>query len=52
QDKVPINTARFCELRAIYRVGENANTIVEDRDNNKRKYIDDNDLCKRIKKFP
>ncbi|CAB4441347.1 unnamed protein product [Rhizophagus irregularis] len=53
QDKVPINTARFCELRAIYRVEEKiTNTIVEDRDNNKRKYIDDVDLCKRIKKFP
>ncbi|CAB5315793.1 unnamed protein product [Rhizophagus irregularis] len=53
QVKVPINTARFCELRAIYRVGEKiANTIIEDRDNNKRKYIDDVDLCERITKFP
>ncbi|CAB4484308.1 unnamed protein product [Rhizophagus irregularis] len=53
QNKVPINTARFCELRVIYRVGEKiAQAIIEDRDNNKRKYIDDDDLCKRIKKFP
>lgn len=29
-----------------------AQAIIEDRDNNKRKYIDDDDLCKRIKKFP
>ena len=34
-------------------VGEKvANTIIEDRDNNKRKYINDDDLCKWIKKFP
>ncbi|GBC46902.2 hypothetical protein GLOIN_2v1668084 [Rhizophagus irregularis DAOM 181602=DAOM 197198] len=45
QNKVPINTARFCELRVIYRVGEKiAQAIIEDRDNNKRKYIDDDDL--------
>ena len=29
-----------------------ASEIVKNRDNNKRNYIDDDDVCKQIKKFP
>ncbi|GBB95795.1 hypothetical protein RclHR1_26110002 [Rhizophagus clarus] len=35
-----------------YEVGEKiAATIIEDREKNKRKYIDDKDLCRRVTKF-
>ncbi|CAG8601353.1 10204_t:CDS:2 [Gigaspora rosea] len=51
-DKICINSAKFFELRVIDGVGPKiAKSIIDERENSKRKFVDGEDLCKRTK-FP